>query len=500
VSRWRWSWWTSTLVGLTLAVPGVQRPAVAAPASTGRVPVLTVGPKTAGPPIPSGFAGFSFPLASLESYAGSDPRVANPVLVQLLRNVTSGAPPVLRLGGDSADRAWWPVPGMRRPPGVRYTLTSTWLRVARSLASAAGARLILGINLMANGPRLARAEAGGMIRGIGRRRIAALELGNEPELYRRFSGPRATRRGQAAPAVLRHFNADFERVAHALPPIALAGPSIGSDRWLADVPGFLQENPRVRIATLHRYPLKLCSPNAGVTTAQLLSRRATDGVARGVAAAVSSARARGVPLRIDELNTVACGGAQGVSDTFASALWLLDTLPALARIGVAGVNVQTRPNSFNELFAVARAGARWVASVKPEYYGLLMFAQAAPPGSHMLVITGTEPRELNVWATRDATGDTRVVLVNNDPARAFDASVRVPDASGPATLTRLQAPALNATDGVNLGDQSFGQVTSTGILGTPQAATVSASAPGMYRVTVPEASAALLDVDSAAPS
>jgi hypothetical protein len=141
-----------------------------------------------------------------------------------------------------------------------------------------------------------------------------------------------------------------------------------------------------------------------------------------------------------------------------------------------------------------------VALVKPQYYGLLMFAQAAPPGSHMLVITGTEPRELNVWATRDATGDTRVVLVNNDPARAFDASVRVPNASGPATLTRLQAPALNANDGVSLGDQSFGSVTSTGILATPQATTVFASAPGMYRVTVPEASAALLDVDSTAPS
>jgi Glycosyl hydrolase family 79 C-terminal beta domain len=486
----------SVVAASLMLAPGVPSPTVAAQRTTGRPPILTVGPATTGPVIAPGFAGVSMPLASLESYAGTDPEVANTVFVQLLRNLTSGERTVLRFGGDSADRAWWPIPGMHRPASVTYTLTNRWLRVARTLASTTNARLILGINLMANRPRLARAEAVAMIRGIGRRRIAALEVGNEPELYRRFSGPRATLGGRAAPRVLRSFNADFARVADALPTIALAGPGIGSDRWLDDLPMFMRRNPGVRVVTLHRYPLKRCSPGAQVTAAQLLSRESTEGLAHSVAAPVASARSRGLSLRIDELNTVACGGAHGVSDTFASALWLLDTLPALARLGVAGVNIQTRPNSFNELFDLQRVGARLEASVRPEYYGLLLFSEAAPPGSRMLKIDGTNGRELNVWATRDPHGSVRVVLVNNDPAGAAIATVRIPTASGSATLTRLQAPTLSATGDVTIGGQSFGTLTSTGLLAPGRSPIAPSPSPGAYRVSVPPASAALLEVSA----
>ena len=483
----------SVVVASLIVAP--TAPSTVAPLpNTGRAPMLTIGPATVGPAIPAGFAGVSIPLASLESYAGTDPEVANTVLVQLLRNLTPGQRPVLRLGGDSADRTWWPVPGMHRPASVRYTLTNRWLRVARTLAMTSNARLILGINLMADKARLARAEAVAMIRGIGRPRIAAIELGNEPELYARFSGPRAARRGRAAPSVLRSFNANFARVADALPAIALAGPGIGSDRWLDDLPNFLRHEPRVRVVTLHRYPLKRCSPNAGVTPTQLLSRESTNGLAHSVAAPVASARSRGLVLRIDELNTVACGGAHGVSDTFASALWLLDTLPALARLGVAGVNVQTRPNSFNELFSLGRVGATWEASVRPEYYGLLLFSEAAPAGSRMLKIAGIGGRELNVWATRDTHGNVRVVLVNNDPARAAVATIRVPTASGSAILTRLQAPALSATDDVTIGGQSFGPLTSTGLLAPGQSLIAPSPSPGTFRASVPPASAALLEL------
>ena len=43
-------------------------------------------------------------------------------------------------------------------------------------------------------------------------------------------------------------------------------------------------------------------------------------------------------------------GKRGVSDTFASALWVLDTLFNLAAVGVDGVNVHTLPGAAYELF------------------------------------------------------------------------------------------------------------------------------------------------------
>jgi hypothetical protein len=100
------------------------------------------------------------------------------------------------------------------------------------------------------------------------------------------------------------------------------------------------------------------------------------------------AHARGIPLRADELNSVSCGGARGVSDTFASALWVLDTLFDMARVGADGVNIDTFHNAIYEPFAVSERDGRWTAQVRPLYYGLLMFGQAAPPRARLLTTAG----------------------------------------------------------------------------------------------------------------
>ena len=52
---------------------------------------LTVGDTTTGRPIPAGFLGFSFEYPSVEEYAGFDSKAINPVLVQLIRNLTPGS-------------------------------------------------------------------------------------------------------------------------------------------------------------------------------------------------------------------------------------------------------------------------------------------------------------------------------------------------------------------------------------------------------------------------
>src|SRR6201999_1868215 len=89
-------------------------------------------------------------------------------------------------GGASPDWSWWPVAHVARPPGVKFTLTPTWLDVARSVATAVRGKLILGVDLEADNRTVAAAEANAMVSQIGRSSIAALELGNEPELYGTF--------------------------------------------------------------------------------------------------------------------------------------------------------------------------------------------------------------------------------------------------------------------------------------------------------------------------
>ena len=56
------------------------------------------------------------------------------------------------------------------------------------------------------------------------------------------------------------------------------------------------------------------------------------------------------------------------------------------------------------LFSFAPLGGGWQAVVEPEYYGLLMFAQAAPAGSRLIATTTTNAQGVRVWATRGRQG------------------------------------------------------------------------------------------------
>jgi hypothetical protein len=147
------------------------------------VAVVNVLSGASGPTIQPGFLGLSLENTAILPYAGPDPRHPDPVFLQLVRNLTPDQSPVLRIGGDSTDWAWYPVPGLRKPNGVRVTLTPRWLAVTHAVASDLNARLILGVDLEADSRAAADAEASAFERGIGPQWIEALELGNEPDLY-----------------------------------------------------------------------------------------------------------------------------------------------------------------------------------------------------------------------------------------------------------------------------------------------------------------------------
>ena len=105
---------------------------------------VNVGRVVVGRPVSAGFVGLSIEYPALTAYAGSDPSAINPVFERLVRNLAPNQHPVLRIGGDSTDRTWWPVSHLVRPSGVKYSISSRWLAVARALADGTGARLILG--------------------------------------------------------------------------------------------------------------------------------------------------------------------------------------------------------------------------------------------------------------------------------------------------------------------------------------------------------------------
>jgi hypothetical protein len=458
--------------------------------------VLTIQDRAAGRLIPAGFLGLSFEYPTLLTYAGTDPQAIDPVFEQLVRSLSPGQRPVLRIGGVSTDHAWYPIPGVPQPPWAKYTLTPSLLALARALATSTGARLILGVNLEADSGQIAAAEADALVSAVGRGSIYGLELGNEPELwagfpwYRTATGVRV--RGRAADWSTAAYAQQFAAVAGALPVAPVAGPAVGSVKWSQQLGPFLQANRRVSLATLHAYPLKRCRATTHVTAGQLLAESSSVGLAGLVAPYARAARAAGVPLRIAEMNSVSCGGEAGVSDSFASALWSLDALFAMAQAGIAGVNLHTTPNIPNQLFSFTQSAGRWTARVYPIYYGLLMFARAAPAGSRLLAIAGGSRGAVRAWATRSGDGRIRVVLINTRPGSATVIGVRIPGRAGRASLERLTAPSLSAGDDVTLAGQGFGTATTTGLPAGARRAAIVPRQGGEFRVRVPAGSAALL--------
>ena len=449
--------------------------------------------------------GLSIEYPPVTAYAGSDPPAINPVFEQLVRNLAPNQHPVLRIGGDSTDRTWWPLNDVVRPRGVRYGISSRWLAVARALADGTGALLILGVNLEANQSSLAVAEARALVSGIGVRSVLALEIGSEPNWYvtlpwYRNSGGRQVF-GRTSTFDPRAFTAQFSALGKRLPRVALAGPTVGALPWLQHLRMFLNAEPRLRVVTLHRYPLNRCftapgSPNYA-TVANMLSSSASRGLAGGITRYVGIAHQRGDTFRIDEMNSVACGDKAGVSDTFASALWALDALFAVARSGADGVNIHTFPRVRYGLFTFHRVAAGWSAFVRPEYYGLLMFAQAAPPGSRLLRVTRAGSPEVRGWATRASDGRIRLVLINDDVWHSHVVSVRLPARAATVTLERLTAPTAWARNGVALGGQTFGTQTQTGNLPPARLGHELPASPGRYLVALQAASAAMV---TASPS
>ena len=485
---------------------GVARAAVA-PATD----VVTVAATPALAPIPADYLGVSLEYNTVSAYEGTPPTGVNPVLAQLIRNLAPGGVPVIRIGGDSTDWTWWPVVGMKRPPGVNNDLTEAWAAKAQALARSAGARLILGLNLEAGSAVVARMEAQQLLAAVGQGLIEAFEVGNEPQLYPLlpwYRLPDGTLQvGRPLSYNLSDYAKEFAGVANTLPHVPLAGPAVGHS-WVDQIAPFISSAPGLRIVTFHAYAInrygaafrgRNCSTAVSdpshPTVSTLLAPFASEGLTRDLPQLVALAHRRGLRFRIDELNAITCAGTPGVSDSFASALWALNALFAIANAGIDGVNIHTWRASAGKLFGFSRTGGEWSASVRPEYYGLLMFKRAAPAGSRLLATSQTVKAAVDSWATIGADHATRVLLINYSLTNSKSVRVQLPrPTAARATLTWLRAPSATATSGVTLGCQSFAAQTLTGELAGPACVDSVRPVSGSYSVQLPPATAVLVTI------
>ncbi len=457
---------------------------------------VAVGSTVVGPSVAPGFVGIATEFWDVEKEVGTDPAHPDPAFEQLLRNLAPYGGLTLRIGGDSTDWGWWPIPGMQQPPWVRWTMTPTWAAVTKRLVQDLHAHLIVGLNMEAGSAKIDVAELRELRLAVAGSAPVTYELGNEPELYSHFpfyhnkAGKAVLGRpkGYSYPDIATQWN----QLAAALPGVALAGPGFSGTSALPYLSQFLTASPRLSLLTVHTYPLKSKRCNGGVNLqeGQLFEPSSLQQLASQIGSWVSVAGQHRVSLRVDEMNSVTCGGLPGFSGSFGPALWALNILPLYAEAGVIGVNFQTRPDTAQNLIQPQQTSAGWRVQVMPEYYGLLTFAQLTPPGSKLLRVTAAH-RGLLSWAVLTPQGQEHVV-VTNITGKASELAVSAAGARGPATVESLRAGTggLRAEGGVTLAGQRISA--STGALtGALQQLTVRPTGRA-YHVTVAADSAAII--------
>jgi len=417
--------------------------------------------------VPRSFLGISTEYWSLARYESTGKAFVRAVA---LLDAPGAGPVALRVGGFSADESYW-FPAHAQHPSWAYPIGRPWLSAASRLVRGLHARLIFNLGMMLQAPALAASFAHAALRMLPAGSIAAFELGNEPDLHGHSplyepahiphsSFWRVLRLQVRKPYVFKDYLADFTSYARALasvaPRVALAGPAlalpVARRSWIGRL---IAARPRaLAVITAHHYPLSKCqAPTARYypSIERLLSPRSAQMSARfsRVVASVHRARLRFV---ISELGAVTCGGARGVSDTFAAALWAPDMLFALLRARVDAVYLHTRPLAYNGPFRLPHGRL----GVWPVYYGVLMFSRAIADHARLLPIRLSSARglDLSAWALRNDKRATVVVLINKGPRAA---RVRLAlRRHGQALLERLLAPSVAVRRGATFAGQSLG--------------------------------------------
>jgi hypothetical protein len=439
------AWFCAALI-LALAPIGIARGA--RPAS---LPVsVSVDRTHPGPPVPLDFLGLSFEMASLHQMAAY---AEDGDFVTLLRSLGPG---VLRFGGGSADtRVAWTDEATPRPAWASSVLDAHDLRQLETLAAKSGWHIVLTIGLAHYEPAAAAREVAAAKAALGGW-LEGIELGNEPNAF-------AQHGLRAEPWTVVQYDAEVAAYRSAIdaaaPGIALTGPDVSGSRafesWgLGEV---ISQRPAV--LTGHHYPLG-CEQVPAPTISRLLSPPIHQKEVASLRLYMSIAQASETPFRLDETNTVSCGGVSGISNTFASALWAAGYLPQAMSMGVAGINLHGNPANCNGYSPVCAPTPEGVATgalgAQPEWYALLL--AKALIGDRPLPTTASSSGRPNVEVAGLAAADGRLhlVIVDDDPpgARGVAVRLRVGSAIRGASVLSLTAPSPGALSGVRLGGRA----------------------------------------------
>jgi sugar lactone lactonase YvrE len=449
-----------------------------APNGTVAATVNTASPGAAFPPY---YVGFSMPDTTLAEFTGTGSST-NPSFVNLLGNLKNyiGSPSIrTTIGGGTStinelaaleSAATFTVGGVTTSPQFFFTVPE-------------------GYN-----PGTAAASVQSRVNALGSANILGFELDNEPDLF--------VAEGYRAPTwTFSDYLNESAGYQQALSPYLngrqLIATAASSTVWDVGNPALLsQEGSQLSAFTVHLYGTSNCG-STPPTIANLMEDQNSHQYDSRWAPVVRTVGS--IPVRVGEMNSVACSGESGVSNAFAASLWLVDSAFEAKTANAAGFNIHSNGTTSGPVpYDIAYINSSGAATVYAPYYGVLFFSQAIQNGAQPLPVTIAKTSgNVKIWATIDKSGVVRVVVLEKDLdgiGNSRTVSLNLGSSfTGSGTLTTMTAPSLSSTSGITIAGQTFDGTTN----GIPTGATTSSSispAGGIYTITVPDGTAALLTI------
>jgi len=282
-------------------------------------------------------------------------------------------------------------------------------------------------------------------------KLIAFQLCNEPDLFYRNGVRKPGYNFAQFAQEWRHF---YEVIRQKVPNAPFAGPDTAfNNEWL--VPFAKQFKSEVAFLSQHYYA-EGPPTNPAMTIERLL--KPDPKLAAEFQGMAQTKAESNLPFRLAETNSCYQGGKQGVSDTFASALWGTDLMYQLAAAGGVGINFHG--GGYGWYTPIAGTVANGFVA-RPLFYGMLLFAEAGP--GHLIDARVDNQQDAPLLAAYAVSNDLNqktdamnTVLLNKHADRAVHVVIGCEKEISHARALRLIAPRLDDTTDVTLGSNPVG--------------------------------------------
>lgn len=327
--------------------------------------------------------------------------------------------------------------------------------------------------------------------------LYALQIGNEPDLYAKH-GMRTSDWGVA------DYTGEWLDWAHQLAdtfgtsqyrPDLFSGGVICCTWGLQDLldSGYFDSAKHMlNSITVQRYSSNACFGVAKGSVDDYLSHDWITSMAReSYEKPVQRIVSEGKQVIMGETNTAACGGIQGISDTYVSTLWWVDWQLFLYSIGFSSIQLQLGGNNahYNPM---SKIGGSWIAN--PIYYGSLVTAEALGPsdsGARVVHVTSIADQHV-VYAIFHHDSLAYTVLINLDADNEASFPLQHPWKTNTLYAKRLIANSISERHDISWAGQTLKGSVDGMFKGDIHIDSIQCSDEDNCAISVPKASVALV--------